>query len=148
MRATYIFSNVTTHITFLFNTIEAFINLQIKEDTIFEWSKDDKTERYNRDQIQRHLTFERKLKEVIPQITGRAFHVDFGHKYESILDLKVLRDEIMHTKVDFLKKPNLYQALFTNLLNYGFQDYMNHVRDYVNYYSLNLIEPCDCGRNM
>ena len=132
--------------TFLFNAIEAFINLLIPEDYIYVRQGPKSTEHFTKEQIQRNLSFEEKVKQVIPSVTDKSFVAQYGHIYERVNKLKLLRDEITHTKTDVASKPNWYEKLYTELLNFDFEKALHASRDYINFYQPDLIEECRCGK--
>ncbi len=142
-----LFGFVSNYVTSLFNSLEAFLNQQIPNDYKYEKIKKEKTEIYNKEQIQREISFEDKLKRVIPNIKNKSFHRHYGHKFEIILKFKEFRDDIVHTKVDQKSTPNHYQDLFSKSLDFDYLKTIKIIRDYLNYYEPNLIEKCDCGQD-
>ncbi len=144
----YIFyTNASVCTTFLFNSIEAFINNLIPKEFTYSKVTDKKTEVYDKFQIQRHLQFEEKIKSVLPIIKGNSFHKEQSHKYAHINKLKEFRDEIMHTKSYDKTNPNFYKNLFTLSLDFDYAVTLFSVRDFINFYEPNLIEECDCGND-
>lgn len=141
------FSAASTAAIFMFNALEAFINLSIPEDYQFSVEKERSTETFNKEQLQRYISFEDKIKKVMPQISNKKFHEEFGSKYERIKKLKSLRDEITHTKTHVDDKPNWYKELFTQLLDFDFFKTIKDCRDYINFHHAELIEECNCGQN-
>ena len=141
------FSNATICITFLFNSLEAFMNLMIPDNYEFKIPLDKKTEIYNKEQIQRNLGFEDKYKKIIPEIKGKAFHKTYGHHNDEIKKLKEFRDEIMHTKTFGSDGSKFYKRLFTMSLDFKYEKSLLAVKEYINYYQPGLIEDCDCGKS-
>jgi len=141
------FGHASNFVTSLFNALEAFINSKIPDD--FEYRKEgkQKTELYNKRQLQESLRFEEKIKKVIPQIMKKPFHQDFGHKYEILTKFKDIRDNVVHTREHEENIPNYYEKLFTELLDHDYLKSIQAVRDYINYYENNLIEKCQCGND-
>lgn len=133
--------------TFLFNAIEAFINKLIPKDYSYKRIQESKTEIFNKIQIQRNISFEEKIKKVIPDATEKIFHVTYGAKFESIIRLKDFRDEIMHTKSNEHTSANLYKTLYTTSLDFDYDKTLEDVKDYINFYEANLIEECSCNNN-
>lgn len=145
--AFYMYASVCA--TFLFNAIEAFINNLIPKHFTYSRVLDKKTEVYDKFQIQRHLQFEEKIKNVLPLIfEGKSFHKEQSHKYAHIEKLREFRDEIMHTKSYDQTSPNHYKSLFTVSLDFDYAETLSSVRDFINYYEPNLIEECDCGNDL
>lgn len=142
------FASVSSHIIFLFLALEAFINRAIPDN--FEYRKsiqDKKTELYVGIQIQRNVEFLEKIKTVIPLITEKKFVIEFTHKYEHIRQLKIFRDEIVHTKSFAGTSPNFYEDLFVKSLDFDFDNTLFAARDFINYHRPNLIEECNCGND-
>lgn len=141
------YSVTSVYIIFLFTALEAFINYHIPDD--YSYNKEDNRGvklTYDKEAIQRNLSFDEKLKDVIPAITGKYFHKEAAHKYDHIYKLLKLRDNIMHTKVEITSSPNIYKGLFCSLLDFPYEKVILSARDFINYYSPNLIEECQCGR--
>jgi len=146
MNSFYIFfGHVSNYVTSLFNSLEAFLNHQIPNDFEYKRISKKNTEIYNKEQVQRQIQFEEKIKKVIPQIKNKSFHRHYSHKFEIILNFKEFRDEIVHTKVDMKTAPNYYKDLFTKSLDFDFNKTIYTVKDYLNYYEPDLIIKCDCG---
>ena len=144
---TFAYFQVTSiSITFFFNAVEAFINSLIPKDYSYKRELHSKTEIFDKLQIQRHLSFDEKIKKVIPNITGKSFHSDFGQKWNEIKKLKEFRDEIMHTKALDKDSPILYENLYNTSLNFNYEKMQESVKDYINFYEENLIEECNCGK--
>jgi hypothetical protein len=141
------YSNASIYISFLFISIEAYTNSLIPNDYIYERILKDKTERYNKDQIQRVLNFDEKIKKVIPEIMKKAFHQDHGHKHALIIKLKELRDEIIHTKTSRETFPKCYRKLYDMTLSFNHEKIIFYIKDFINFYTPDLIEECDCGQD-
>ncbi len=139
------FSNITIGTTFLCNALEASINALIPKDYEYKRKKRQSTEVFNQYQIQRELSFEEKIKIVIPEITGRFFHVENGHLYDSIIKLKFCRDEIAHTKSYSTGQPTPYKEIFTMALNFNYENAIVATAAYINFYNPGLIEECGCN---
>ncbi len=142
------FSLASSYAIFLFSSIEAFINRLIPND--FEYRRqiqNRRTEMFNKFQIQREIDFSEKLKNVLPQVTGKNFVAEHTHKFEQIKMLKIFRDEIAHTKTyDGKDIPNPYENLYVMSLNFEFEKALYYARDFINYYEPDLIEECNCGQ--
>lgn len=139
------FGYVGNFVTALFNSLEAFINLQIPNDFVYERVNTKNTELYNKEQIQRQISFDEKIKKVLPKATNKSFHRHFGAKYDVIIKFEIFRNEIVHTKADAVNMANYYEKLYTKSLDFDYVQAINTIKDYINYYSDNLIELCDCG---
>lgn len=53
---------------------------------------------------------------------------------------------MVHTKNGFAYEN--YTELFKKALNFNYKEAIEAVRDFINYYDPNLIEPCPCGLDM
>ena len=133
-------------IVFLFTAIEAFINKYIPDTYRFEDSKNNRTEVYNKDQIQRHLSFDVKLKEVLPKIEGKDFAKRHPLIWVHINNLKELRDMVVHTKTDS-KGKTPYEYIFKKALNFKYEEALHSVRDLINFYQPDYVVECDCGED-
>jgi hypothetical protein len=86
-------------VIFAYTALEAFANESIPDDYKFERMRGDKkcTELYSKDQIERHLSLDTKLDEVLPVI--RSVVTPKGTKtWEMYIWLKNLRDRFIHLK--------------------------------------------------
>jgi len=141
------FGYVGNFITSLFNSLEAFINLQIPNDFKYERTSKRSTEIFNKEQIQRQISFEEKIKKVLPQAKGKSFHRNHGDKHDIIIRFEAFRNDIVHTKADIVNMSNYYERLYTQSLDFNYSQAINTVKDYINFYDENLIEACDCGED-
>lgn len=143
------YSTVCNYVIFLFLAIEALINKIIPMD--YEYKKpvqDKKVELYNKFQIQRHIEFIEKIKNVLPDALGKSFVVEQTHKFEDIKKLKLFRDEIVHTKSHEAEMvQNYYEDLYTLSLDFDFDKTLKSAQDFINFYQPNLIEECSCGND-
>jgi hypothetical protein len=124
----------------LFTSIEAFNNYLIPVD--FEMKI--KRKFYNKERVQR-LDFATKMKKIVPSIKNKSFVKDYAHKYEFILSIKSLRDNVVHIKNLSTGFPASYRDLYVSYLNFDFKKSYDYIKDYLNYYEENWIENCNCG---
>ena len=93
------------------------------------------------------MLFRSTLDDKIDDILNKKYSKDFAKKYPIkyvfIKNLKDLRDQIVHTKEG--KAYEGYIELFRKSLNFKFNECIEAVRDFMNFYEPNLIEPCPCG---
>lgn len=145
--ATYtFFSNFAMFTTFLYNSLEAFVNYIIPENFEFKIEGRRNTEIWNKDQIQRHFPTERKLWEVLPAVFNKSFEKSKETSFRNIiLMLKNCRDEITHTKHGGDSYPNAYKKIFIMALEFDYDVAINTVAEIINFYEPNLIEECGCG---
>ncbi len=133
-------------ITFLFSSIESMMNQVIPNDYEFKQKKSNKTEVFNKDQIQRHISFDDKLKLVLTDILGKSFSKSHPSQYVHITNLKEFRDNIIHTKMDE-KDHTPYAQIFKRSFTFKYNDTLLAVRELINFYEPNLIEECQCGKD-
>ncbi len=137
------YSVVTSFVSSLSNSIEAFVNSKIPKELIIDnprWKK----RKMNKYEILRHLSLEEKLKYPLNQVMGKNF---MSHKeYEEIKKLVVLRNDITHAKSDIEHNVNYYQKLYEDTLDFNYISTIEAAKSLINFYEPNLIEPCNCGK--
>jgi len=79
----------------MFNALEAFVNSIIPDNAVFQKKLKQKTELYNKEQMQRNIGIMEKIKDLLPQILYDKFDLSSS----LITDLKNLRDEIVHDTI-------------------------------------------------
>lgn len=137
------FELCTVFIISLFTSIETFINRQIPDEYVYEEKKSNRTESFDKEQIQRHISFDVKIKKVLPDAKGKSFEKSHRTNYQFIQNLKEFRDSIIHAKTT--KGDNTYSDLFKKAIKFRYDDTLYAVKDFLNYYSENLVEDCPCG---
>lgn len=131
-------------IVLLMTALEAFINQKLKVNEQYEKSEGKKFIKvYDHHQIQRWVPFEEKITEILNKQTGKNFSKHYPPRQIHIDNLKNLRDDIIHTKKGAAY--DNYTDLFKKSLSFKFNDAIEAVRDFINYYEPNLIEPCPCN---
>ena len=129
----------------LFTTLESFINSLILSDKNYTRILKNKTEIYDREQIQKGLSFYEKVNEVLPQLfPDKNYFKKATPKNQHIRNLKELRDMIIHTKSDTNGKSQT--EIFKRLLNFKYDETFLAVKDFVNYYKDNYIIDCPCNK--
>lgn len=131
----------------LFTSIESFINHIIPDEGIYirEIPKR-RTEHYNKEQIQRELPFNEKTRKVLPFFFDKKnFFLKSTLANEKLNKLKELRDDIVHTKSDSSFKSQ--EELIKKLLNFPFEETLESVAKFMNFYKPNFITECQCGLN-
>ncbi len=140
----YNFYGVTSgFVIFLFTAIESFVNNVIPDDFEFIKKMNHKTEIYTKDQIQEAIDFKTKLKEVLPQATGKNFFQNSTPTNEKIWKLKEFRDEIIHTKPG--QNQLKYDELIKTSLRFKYEETLDSVAKFMNHYKSDYIVECDCG---
>lgn len=146
----YYYSASTSFVVFVFIALEAFINKMIPYS--FEYRKsigNKKVELYNKIQIQRHIEFMEKIKQVLPAITSKSFAEKKPKIFHRIEELKNFRDEIVHTKShEGSPTSNFYQSLYVKSLDFDYENTLYAAREFISFYEGGLIEECDCGVEM
>jgi hypothetical protein len=133
-------------IIFLFTSLEGYINKSIPENFEFKDVKSNRTEVYNREQIQRHVAFDKKIKTILPQIMQKDFSSHFPNKFRHIQNLKEFRDILIHIK-DSKEGHTPYDYIFKKTFSFNYETTLESVRDFFNYYQPNYIEECNCGKD-
>ena len=128
-----------------FTAIESLLNSLIKEDDIYEYDDNGRrTIRLNREQIFRYISFNDKLKEVVPKLTGKDFMKKHKTKAQLIENLKGFRDEIIHTKPDGTD-PLQFSKMMKKYIKYDYSKAFEAVVELINYYKNDYIVECNCG---
>ena len=138
------FGLTSSFITMLMTSVEAFVNQQIDKDFKYEKLEQKKYLKvYNYEQILRWVSLEDKINDIL----NKKFSKDFAKKYPNknifIMNLKQLRDQIVHTKEGI--NHTGYIEIYRQSLNFKFSECIEAVRDFINFYELNLLEPCPCS---
>lgn len=130
----------------LFTSIECYINHLLPENKVYSEKKNNRTEIYNKTQIQENIPFWDKLKKVLPQFyDNKNFFSKPTPTNNHITKLKDLRDKIIHTKSD--DTGELQIELFKQILNFKYDDTFNAVTKFMNFYEENYLEECPCDNN-
>ena len=146
------FGHASAFIIMLFTALETFTNRCIPMEFIYIKDVNGKrTESYSKSQVERHISFDEKVKEVFKQVY-KSNPKDFAKAYplinQRIINLKKLRDDIVHTKVSN-EGHSVYDYLYKRLIDFKFVESLNAVKDFCNYYhsNPNYIEECSCDIN-
>tara|TARA_B100000809_G_scaffold86653_1_gene85020 strand:- start:11849 stop:12229 length:381 start_codon:yes stop_codon:yes gene_type:complete len=123
--------------------LESFINQQIPEGYVFYKKMKNKTESYDKNQIQRHLSFNVKVKEVLPNVTGKNFYTKSSPQNQQLDNLKLFRDSVVHTKLE--DDVFGYRELMKKSLKFDYDKALETVSVFMNFYKPNYIEECNCG---
>ena len=135
----------SSYVVNLFTSIESFINSMLPDGENYIVDGKNKTEVYNKTQIQENVCFMDKLKIVLPQFHKKNFFKDRTPTNQHIINLKELRDEIVHTKSDIKLETSV--ELFRRLLNFKYDETLDSVASLMNFYKPNYIEACSCGKD-
>jgi len=130
------FPRQSIFITSLFTALEAFNNGQIPDDYTFR----NKRRLYDKEKIQRYISFNDKTELIIPDIFKRSFVTEKENEYKNIIKIKKMRDEIIHTKNHGKGYSPSYSKIYKESLSIDFEIVYRATVDYINYYKSNWIE--------
>jgi hypothetical protein len=134
-------------VIFLFTAIESFVNQMIPNEYVYKRELKTKTEIFNSDQIQRFISFDDKLKEVLPDCTGINFFKTQTATNQHIVNLKKFRDEIVHTKKDIKNSNLFYDSLISKSFSFKYVDTILAVQKFMNHYKKDYIVECGCDED-
>lgn len=130
----------------LFTALESFINHLLPDSKIFKRELKNRTEIYSKEQIQEHINFNDKLKEVLPYFfEGKNFFKKSTPTNQLLNSLKDLRDDIIHTKSE--RNFEKQEELFARVLKFKYDKTIEAVGVFINFYKPNYLKECDCGIN-
>lgn len=130
----------------LFASMESFVNHLVSDCKNYEVIIGDrKTEVYTNEQIQRYLSFDEKVKKVLPQLLGRNFYIKNTSQVQRLVNLKNMRDDIIHTKsnINFESQSKLIKSI----INFKFDHSFEAVSEFMNFYIPEYIQDCKCGKD-
>lgn len=137
------FGICSSFVIMLFTSIESFINQHIPEDYVYERKLKNKTELFNKTQIQEHIDFNTKLFTILDLATKSNYFNKESPTKQNLLNLKELRDNIVHTKPDdtFFK----YESILKKSLTHDFNKSIESVAKFMNHYKPGYVQECECG---
>ena len=128
----------------LFTTLECFVNHMIPDDFEFEERNKRSTTIYDKEQIQKYLSIDKKLENVLPEVTKtKSFKKAHPQKAQHIDNLKDIRDRIVHPKSSAYHREQ--EDLIKRIINFKFDKAFDAVAAFLNYYQPGYIEECTCG---
>ncbi len=134
-------------VIFLFTALEAFMNRCIPKDFVYIKPEKKYTITYDKRQIEEYLSFDEKIKTVLPKAKEKNFIKQFPLKWNHIVNLKEFRDSIVHTKAS-KEGSSPYDYIYKKALDFKYEESINAVKDFCNYYhELNYITECDCNKD-
>lgn len=139
------FQFASSSIIMLHASLEAFSNKVIPSE--FEYTTTTGRKK-GVEWILKHATLEQKIGEMLPEIFDKSFHVDKSQKYEQLLEVKNFRNELIHLKPKTAVSNTRYKEFYRKVIDFPYDMMLSAVRDYINYYQPNLIEECNCGRDI
>lgn len=137
------YGHSTSCIINLFTSIESFINSMLPDNKEYVVKRNNRTELYNKVQIQENISFMDKLKNVLPQFyEDKNFFKNPTPTNDLIYKLKDLRDKIIHTKANSNGENQI--ELFKLLLKFKYDETFIAVKKLINFYNENYIIDCPC----
>lgn len=138
------FGVTSSFIILLFTSIEALMNRCIPKDYTYKRILSKKTEIFTKKQIEEHIPFEEKLKNVLSDATKKNYAVQHPTKYTHISNLKEFRNMIVHTKE--AEGESTYDYVFKKALTFNYDETIDVVKDFCNYYTKpDFITECPCS---
>lgn len=120
------------------SALESFANRQIPDDYEFIGVNGEKYE----------PSVFHKLDSALPKIHKRRFKSEFKKYNNSIRRLIELRNEIVHLKPIEKDANTQYKQVYRRLLKFDFTRAVISVKTLINFYEPNLIEECECGKEL
>lgn len=133
----------STSIISLFTALESFINHLLPENKDYVIKKNNKTEVYSKEQIQKSIPFDEKIKHVLPFFYSKDFYSKPTKHNQLLSNLKELRDDIIHTKSD--QQFSNQEILIRKVLKFNFDESFDSVAFFMNFYKTDYITECKCG---
>jgi len=135
----------TSTIIQMFTSLESFINHLIPDDKTYIKVRKERTEHFNKEQIQIHIRFWDKINEVLPYFCNLNFFKTSTPTNMHIRKLKELRDSIVHTKSNslFMEQSKLIESL----LKFKYDETLLSIRKFMNFYKDQYIVDCNCSSN-
>ena len=135
-------------IIFLHSTVEAFMNYCMPDDFIykqeFKVNPSDKFiksyKELNKEQTERYILFKEKLTNVIQQVTLIDFQKHHKSIYDKLLNLNLLRNDIIHLRSTKQENFNYFQKVFDSIVNLDIAPLITAVKDFINTIKPNFIE--------
>jgi hypothetical protein len=141
------FGLTSTFVVMLMTAVEAFVNQKIDQDFKYEKPDQNKCMRvFDYEQIQRWIPLNEKIESILNKIFSKNFAKAYPLKQQHFNNLKELRDLIVHTKAE--KHFESYIEVYRKTLKFNFNETIEAMKDFINYYEMNLIEPCPCSQQI
>lgn len=137
----YYFGFASSCIIGMFTCVESFMNQVLPDNFVYIKKSERKTELFDKEQIQISMSFDEKIKKILPELFNKKYDLSKSQ----IPILKKLRDNIVHTKSknDF----TLQEALIKRVLNFKYEDCLEEIRTFINFYQNDYIQECNCGKD-
>jgi len=123
-------------IVFAYSALESFANEKIPDDYIFEKEREDRrcTERFNKEQIERHVKLEVKLGEILPNLLAVSSPKG-NFVWNKFKALQGLRDRIVHLKSHDRKSTGPEEeTIWKDILNVSMDNPALIAKEIIGYY--------------
>lgn len=132
----YIFKVGANAVLFSFLALEAFMNQCLPDYAKIELNG----KLVDKNKIQKYSSFETKFNNIIPKVTGKDFIKEHPRKVKVVLEIKKLRDELIHLKE--MRRDGLvsYEDIYNHILNVDLKKIVNTVKFYINYHNPKTIQ--------
>ncbi len=132
----YIFKVGANGVIFSFLALEAFINQCLPDYAKIEFEG----KPVDKNIIQRYLSFDDKIKTIIPAVTEKDFINEHPRKVKILINLKKIRDELTHLKENRKDGFTAYENIYNDILNIDLKKIVNTVKFYINYHTPKTIQ--------
>lgn len=132
---------VNTFVILLFTAYEAFVNHNIPSDYLHRVDTKKRQEIYNKEQIM-WLTIETKL-EILNEVFRKDFEKQHNSKFQHIDNLKQYRNSLVHVKPE-QNTNTAYATILKKGLTFKFEETIDAVMDFMNFYKPGYIDYCPC----
>ncbi|WP_332454038.1 hypothetical protein [Chryseobacterium aquaticum] len=119
-------------------SIEMFLNYILNENKYMFYDKNNKI---------RKSSIHEKIDFALVNITGKTFKDEYNSQYINIKDLINIRNEMIHLKPDEKETNSKYKTPYRKIIDFKFDETVEAVKAFINYYKENLIEECSCGKD-
>jgi hypothetical protein len=131
----YIFKHASTGIIFAFSAIEALLNQLIPDN----YSAVRKGKNITKERIQYYYAFEEKLLKLIPSITGKDYFKKYPKRKNIFLNLKSLRNDLIHLKNNSKTDRTYYTNIYQEMLDADIGKIQRSIKHLINFYQPGLI---------
>jgi len=109
--------------------------------------KKNRTETYSKHQIEQYISFDEKIKSVIPQITKIDYLKSHPLVATHIDNLKEFRNNVIHTKTNKENEHFKYDHIVKRSLSFKYTEAIDAIAKYMNGYKQDYITECKCGKD-
>lgn len=120
------------------STLESFANRQIPEDRKF----------FDKNEDEFDPSVFHKIDKILPEIYNKRFKSSYKKDNFIVRKIIELRNEIIHLKPIKENTNTKYKDVYRRLLKFDFTRAIIAVRKLVNFYESNLIEDCECEKEL